>query len=77
MLALLLRRIDPNSPYGKPIFQEDKKFIFYCAGGLRSALATKTAKDMGLKPVAHIEGGFAAWKKAGGVIEKVEKKEKK
>src|SRR5438094_286328 len=42
--------IDPQSPYAKPIFQEDKKFIFHCAGGLRSALAAKTAQDMGLKP---------------------------
>jgi rhodanese-related sulfurtransferase len=40
--------IDPASPYAKPVFQEDKKFIFHCAGGLRSALAAKTAKDMGL-----------------------------
>jgi rhodanese-related sulfurtransferase len=31
--------IDPQSPYAKPIFQEDKKFVFHCAGGLRSALA--------------------------------------
>ncbi|KAI9027994.1 Rhodanese-like domain-containing protein [Hyaloraphidium curvatum] len=69
--------IDPESPYGKPIFQEDKQFIFYCAGGLRSALATKLAQDMGLKPVAHIEGGFGAWKKAGGPVEAVTKKEKK
>ncbi len=52
--------IDPASPYAKPIFQQDKKFIFHCAGGLRSALAAKTAQDMGLKPVAHIGGGFAA-----------------
>ena len=66
--------IDPQSPYAKPIFQEDKKFVFHCAGGLRSALAAKTAKDMGLKPVAHIEGGFGAWKKAGGPVQKVEPK---
>ena len=61
--------IDPQSPYAKPIFQEDKKFVFYCAGGLRSALAAKTAQDMGLKPVAHIEGGFGAWRDAGGPVE--------
>jgi rhodanese-related sulfurtransferase len=61
--------IDPNSPYAKPIFQQDKTFIFHCAGGLRSALAAKTAKDMGLKPVAHIGGGFAAWRDAGGPVE--------
>ncbi len=61
--------IDPESPYGKPIFLEDRKFIFFCAGGWRSALAAQTAKRMGLKPVAHLGGGFAAWRKAGGVVE--------
>ncbi|MDU1803336.1 MAG: rhodanese-like domain-containing protein [Bradyrhizobium sp.] len=61
--------IDPQSPYAKPIFQQDKTFIFHCAGGLRSALAAKTAQDMGLKPVAHIGGGFAAWREAGGPVE--------
>ena len=69
--------IDPQSPYAKPIFQEDKKFIFHCAGGMRSALAAKTAKDMGLKPVAHMAGGFAAWRDAGGPIEKWEPKKPK
>ena len=61
--------IDPSSPYFKPVFGEDKKFVFFCAGGLRSALAAKTAQDMGLKPVAHIVGGFGAWKRAGGPVE--------
>jgi rhodanese-related sulfurtransferase len=61
--------IDPASPYFKPVFAADKKFVFFCAGGLRSALAAKTAQDMGLKPVAHIVGGFRAWKDAGGLIE--------
>jgi rhodanese-related sulfurtransferase len=57
--------IDPESPYAKPVFQEDKKFVFFCAGGWRSALAAKTAQDMGLKPVAHMRGGFGEWKKQG------------
>jgi len=61
--------IDPESPYYKPIFGEDRTFVFFCAGGMRSALATKTAQDMGLKPVAHIIGGFGAWKNAGGPTE--------
>ena len=43
--------------------------MFFCAGGLRSALAAQTAQRMGLKPVAHIDGGFGAWKKAGGPVE--------
>jgi rhodanese-related sulfurtransferase len=61
--------IDPDSPYHKPVFAQDKRFVFFCAGGLRSALAAQTAQTMGLKPVAHIAGGFGAWKKAGGPIE--------
>ena len=63
--------IDPASPYHKPIFAQDKRFVFFCAGGMRSALAAATAKEMGLKPVAHIEGGFGAWREAGGPVEKV------
>jgi rhodanese-related sulfurtransferase len=61
--------IDPNSQYHKKIFADDKRFVFFCAGGLRSALAAQTAQRMGLKPVAHIEGGFSAWKKLGGPVE--------
>ncbi len=61
--------IDPESPYAKPVFQADKTFVFFCAGGWRSALAARTAQEMGLKPVAHIEGGFGAWKKSGATIE--------
>ena len=63
--------IDPESPYHKPIFGEDKRFVFFCAGGWRSALAAKTAIEMGLRPVAHLKGGFGAWKKAGGATETV------
>lgn len=61
--------IDPESPYAKPVFAEDKRFIFFCAGGWRSALAAKTAQDMGLQKVAHVGGGFGAWKQAGGPVE--------
>jgi len=64
--------IDPESPYHKPVFAQDKTFVFFCAAGWRSALSTATAQDMGLQPVAHIEGGFTAWKKAGGPVETVE-----
>jgi rhodanese-related sulfurtransferase len=65
--------LDPQSKYHKPIFAEDKRFIFFCAGGLRSALAAQTAQRMGLKPVAHIAGGFGAWREAGGVVQAPEK----
>jgi rhodanese-related sulfurtransferase len=61
--------IDPESPYAKPIFSQNKRFVLFCAGGWRSALAAKTAQDMGLEQVAHIEGGFSAWKNAGGPVE--------
>lgn len=61
--------IDPESPYHKPVFAQDKKFVFFCAGGWRSALSAATAQDMGLKPVAHIDGGFSAWKAAGGPVD--------
>jgi rhodanese-related sulfurtransferase len=61
--------IDPESPYHKPFFAEDKTFVFYCAGGWRSALAAKTAHDMGLRPVAHIAGGMKAWIAAEGPID--------
>jgi rhodanese-related sulfurtransferase len=61
--------VDPASPYAKPQFQQDKTFVFFCAGGLRSALAAHTAQRMGLAPVAHIDGGFSAWKKAGAPYE--------
>ena len=61
--------IDPESPYHKPAFAQDKTYVFFCAAGWRSALSAATAQDMGLKPVAHIEGGFTAWKKAGGPVE--------
>lgn len=66
--------IDPTSPYYKDVFGQDKKYVFFCAGGMRSVLATKVAQDMGLKPVAHIIGGFGAWKQAGGPVEAVEPK---
>ena len=64
--------IDPESPYHKEVFNQDKTYVFYCASAWRSALSAKLAQDMGLKPVAHIEGGFSAWEKAGAPIETVD-----
>jgi rhodanese-related sulfurtransferase len=61
--------VDPQSKYHKGVFAEDKRFVFFCAAGQRSALATQTAQRMGLKPVAHIAGGFGAWKAAGGPVD--------
>ncbi len=58
--------VDPDSPYHKDVFASGKKFLLYCAGAQRSALAAKAIQDMGLTPVAHLEGGFGGWKEAGG-----------
>jgi rhodanese-related sulfurtransferase len=66
--------IDPESPYYKDFFASGNRFVFFCGGGWRSALAAKAAQDMGLTPVCHVEGGFGAWKSAGGPTEKVEMK---
>ena len=60
--------VDPESPYAKDIFASGKKFLFFCAGGLRSALAAQQLQRMGLEPVCHLEGGFKAWKEAGGAV---------
>ncbi len=60
--------VDPDSPYYKDVFGSGKEFVFYCASAWRSALATATIQDMGLAPVCHLEGGFSAWKKAGGAV---------
>jgi rhodanese-related sulfurtransferase len=65
--------LDPASPYFKPVFGEEKKFVFFCAGGQRSALAAQTAQNMGLKPVGHIREGFRGWKEAGGPVETEQK----
>ena len=64
--------IDNNSPYHKEIFSQNKNFIFYCASGLRSALGTQTALNMGINKVSHISGGFTAWIKSGGDVEHIE-----
>lgn len=58
--------VDPASPYAREVFQSGKRYVFFCAAGLRSALAAKAVQEMGLSPVCHIEGGYAAWKEAGG-----------
>jgi rhodanese-related sulfurtransferase len=66
--------IDPESPYFKPVFGEDKTFVIHCASGWRSALATDVLQRMGLKPVLNLTGGLKAWKAAGGPIEDPEGK---
>ena len=64
--------IDPESPYHKEVFNQNKTYVFYCASAWRSALSAKVAQEMGLAPVCHIAGGFTAWKTEIGEVEKVE-----
>lgn len=66
--------VDPDSPYFKPVFAEDKKFILFCRSSWRSALAAATLKEMGLNNVAHISGGYGAWVESGGKTVPVKKK---
>lgn len=69
--------VDPASPYHKPVFaDESREFILFCGAGWRSALAAKTLQDMGLRNVAHIDGGFAAWKQAGAPVVTLEEHKK-
>ncbi len=68
---------DPSSEYHKPVFNQGKQLVLFCAAGWRSALATQTLQDMGVEKVAHVAGGFTAWKAAGApVAEKIEKAKK-
>ena len=60
--------VDPESPYHREAFAQDKEYVLFCAAGWRSALSTKTLQDMGLPRVAHIDGGFGAWKAAGAPV---------
>lgn len=61
--------VDPNSPYFRDVFAQDKTFLFHCASGWRSALTVATLQDMGFAKAAHLKQGFSDWQKAGGPIE--------
>jgi len=57
--------LDPESAYFKEgKFDSNKEMILFCAGGLRSALAAKSLKDMGFEKISHIDGGFGALKQS-------------
>ena len=60
--------VDPQSPYHKPALSTGKKMIFFCASAWRSALTVKTLQDMGVTNIFDLEGGFTAWRAAGGPI---------
>ena len=64
--------VDPDSPYFKEVFgQDDKKYVFHCASGWRSALTVATLQDMGFD-AAHLKEGFSTWAEQGGPVEKPE-----
>ena len=53
--------LDPNSPvFQNGQIDQNKEFVLFCAGGVRSALAVKSLKDMGYQKVSHIDGGFGS-----------------
>jgi rhodanese-related sulfurtransferase len=61
--------VDPESPYFKEEFGQDKKYLFHCASGWRSALTVATLNDMGFK-AAHLKEGFSTWEEQGGPVER-------
>ncbi|TYC66817.1 rhodanese-like domain-containing protein [Stappia sp. BW2] len=60
--------VDPESPYHKEVFSQNKRFIFHCAAGWRSALTVAMLQDMGFE-AAHLKDGFADWVEQGGPVE--------
>lgn len=59
--------VDPDSPYFKAVFGQEKRFVFYCASGWRSALTVATLQDMGFE-AAHLREGFSTWADHGGPV---------
>ncbi len=59
---------DPSHAYHNPKLRPDARVILHCASGGRSALAARTLRDMGYTSVAHLDGGFTAWKVQGHPI---------
>ena len=60
--------VDPESPYFKDVFAQDKKYVFHCASGWRSALSVATLNDMGFE-ASHLKEGFSTWESQGGPVE--------
>jgi rhodanese-related sulfurtransferase len=61
-------RVDPESPWHDPAFAGDPTLVLFCAIGWRSALAAQTLQQMGFDKVAHLAGGFEAWKAGGAPV---------
>ncbi len=60
--------VDPDSPYHKEVFAQDKTYVFHCASGWRSALTVATLSDMGFE-AEHLRDGFGDWVRHGGPVE--------
>lgn len=60
---------DPTNSYHRKEFEPGRRIILHCASGGRSALAAATLKDLGYERVAHMDGGFRAWKEAGRPVQ--------
>ena len=63
--------VDPESEYYRDVFDPDKRYILFCAAGGRSALSADTMRKQGYENIAHLRGGFGAWKAAGKAISDV------
>lgn len=66
--------VDPDSPYFKEVFGQNKKYLFHCASGWRSALTVAQLQDMGFD-AAHLREGFSSWVAQGGPVERPESKD--
>ena len=67
--------MDPQSQYyNSSKFSSDKKLVLFCAAGMRSALATKTLKEMGYENIAHVKGGYGSLVQNGFEVTEKEKK---
>jgi rhodanese-related sulfurtransferase len=68
---------DSETKYYKEFFSPEKQYLLYCNEGGRSALAVKRLQEMGYEDVAHLQGGFTAWKECGGEVVDIPQKDYK
>lgn len=68
---------DPKTDYHRDYFDPKQRYILFCNEAGRSALAAKRLQEMGYEDVAHLEGGFTAWKESGEEFEDVEQRDYK
>lgn len=68
---------DPTCKYHRKEFSDGRKIVLFCASAWRSALSARDLQNMGFDHIAHMLGGFSAWKKAGLPVQKVEPRKPK